>query len=61
MSDDSCSIRVEVPLNASREKIEHEIREKLKTEWTDLSRCTKEITITITIKHPTAKTGGYSE
>jgi hypothetical protein len=58
MSDDSCSIRVEVPPGASREKIEHEIREKLKTEWTDISRCTSEITITITIKHSPPKPGG---
>jgi hypothetical protein len=52
MSDDSCKIEVEVPSGASREKIEHEIREKLKTEWTELSRC-KDTTITITIKHST--------
>jgi hypothetical protein len=52
MSDDSCKIEVEVPPGASREKIEHEIREKLKTEWTELSRC-KDTTITITIKHST--------
>jgi DNA-directed RNA polymerase subunit E'/Rpb7 len=60
MSIDSCSIQVEVPPKASREKIEKKIKEKLKTEWTDLSRCKKEITITVVIKHPDSKTGRES-
>jgi hypothetical protein len=51
MRSDSCSIKVEVPVNANREQVEKAISEKLETEWTNLSQCKDEIEITITIKH----------
>jgi hypothetical protein len=53
MSSDSCSIDVEVPPNASREKIEAAIKEKLKTKWIEISKCKEKITINVTTKHST--------